>query len=486
VNLRTRPEYIEALRALKPNIYKFGQLITDVTVHPATRRVVESHARAFDAAAAPVLEDLFTTVSSLSGERILRFNSLMTCAGDLIYNARLKRQMYRLTGTCTGALCVGWNAFNVMWAVTAEMDDQTGTGYHERLKQWLLTTEKKGLLVAGALTDAKGNRTLNPSKQPDPDSSVRVVDQNEEGIVVRGAKVMIAGVAAAQEVFVLPGSAYREEDRDWALSFVIPRDNPGLTVIEARRPGDGREYEDEESFDTLKTGITQAYLLFEDLFVPWERVFMCREYAYTKKVIEYFTANYRACIGACVAGQGDVMAGAAIILARANGLGTRTFSDKLVQMAVNNETTFGLGVGAISVGERHPSGVWFADPLLAHTNKVQVATLPYETKRLCQEIGGGIAETGCLPSYRDIKNTVYGPLLEKYLTAGQGTGETRARAARLIEWLTLGAGVPGCMHGGGSPDGAKLVVSARTHWEENVAYAAKLAGIEEDLIDPKK
>lgn len=483
--LKTRQDYLVSLKKLKPNIYKFGELIADVTAHPATRRVVESHARAFDAAHDPEYADLFTAASPFTGEPIHRFNSLMTTMEDVVANSKFKRACYNLTGTCTGGLCVGWNAQNVMWAVTSEVDRDLGTDYHGRLQKWVQYAQQEGLVVAGALTDAKGNRSLKPSQQPDPDTNVRVVERRADGIVIRGAKVMIAGVAASHEIFLLPGSAYGESDASFAVACVVPRDSAGLTIVEATRPSDRRELE--EGFDIpLTTGITQAYLYFEDVFVPNERVFLCGEYKYTGKIIQFFTANYRACIGACVAGQGDVMIGAAAALARANGLPAKTFLNKLIEMAINNQVTYGLGIGAIALGGRHPSGVWFAEPLTAHTNKVMVATLPYETKRLCQEIGGGIAETGCLPSYKDFIDPRYGSLIRKYLKAGDVSGETRARLARLSEWLTLGAGVPGCMHGGGSPDGARLVVRANLNLEDLVEKARKLAGIGEEIPEPGK
>ncbi len=483
--LRTREQYLASLKAMRPNIYKFGELIEDVTSHPATQRVVESHARAFDMAADPKLADIFTTTSSFGGDKIFRFNSLMTSIEETVYNMKLKRASYRATGTCSGGTCVGWNTFNVLWAVTREMDEAYGTGYHEHLKAWLLSAQAKGLVVAGGLTDAKGDRSLKPHQQADLDSNVHVTEIREDGIIVRGAKVMIAGVAASEEIFVIPGAGYGEEDKDFAVAFVVPRDAAGLTVVEARRASDGRELE--EGFDIPETGITQAYLFFEDVFVPRDRVFMCGEYKFAGKVIQYFTANYRACIGACVAGQGDVMIGAAINVARANGLSSKAFMSKLVEMAINNETTYSVGVGAIAQGKQHQSGVWLADPVAAHTNKVLVATLPYETKRLCQDISGGIAETGCLPSYQDFTSPLYGNLVQKYVKAGQKvSAESRARAARLVEWLTLGAGVPGTMHGGGSPDGAKLVVRAGTPFEEYAAYAAKLAGISEPIPEPDK
>lgn len=233
-------------------------------------------------------------------------------------------------------------------------------------------------------------------------------------------------------------------------------------------------------------GISQAYLLFEDVFVPKERVFMCGEYGYSLKAVMNFIASYRAAIGGCVAGQGDVMVGAAALMARANGLSEKVFREKLTQMTINNETTFGMGVAAGVLGIKHPSGVWIPNALLSNVNKVHVATLPYETKQLAQDIAGSIAETGCLPSCKDINDPRYGKLLKKYLQANCSS-ETRAKIARLIEWLTIGSGVPGCMHGGGSPDGAKLVINATTDIAHNIELAKRLANIKEDIqVETKK
>jgi 4-hydroxybutyryl-CoA dehydratase/vinylacetyl-CoA-Delta-isomerase len=467
---------------MRPNLHKNGEAIADVTTHPATKRAVESHARSLDLAREPEYKDVYVTKSSLTEQEIMRFNSLMQSPEDMICNAKLKRLNFQTNGVCVGGMCVGWNALNVFWAVTHDVDRENGTDYHERLKKWILFAQERGLLVAGALTDAKGNRSLKPSQQADLDVHLRVVEKRKDGLIVRGAKNMICGVAASDEIFILPGNAYKEEDKDYAVAFVIPRDIEGLTIVETRRPSDDREYQ--EGFDIPDTGHTQAYLFFEDVFVPNERVFLCGEFKHTGKVLQSFTANYRACIGACVSGQGDVMVGAAVNMARANGLSHKTFMDKLIQMSINNETTYGVGVGAIALGKRDASGVWIADSLMAHTNKIHVATLPYETKRLCQEIGGGIVETGCIPSYRDFTDEKYGALVQKYLKAGDCSAESRVRAARLSEWLTIGAGVPGCMHGGGSPDVARLVVRAATPFEKYAEHARKIAGIEEGLQDP--
>jgi len=473
---RTAEEFKAGLRRMKPNMYKRGKLIEDPVADPVTRRTVEGHAQIFEAARDPRYQDLMTTTSHLTGKRISRYLSVLRSPEDQIANSKMKRLMFQLTGSCTGGRCAGWAALNAMWSTTWDIDHDLGTDYHARLTAWLTDAQERDITLAGALTDPKGQRRLPPSKQPDPDMFLHIVTRTPAGVVVRGAKVMICGTAAANEIFVMPGLRLKREDADYAVSFAIPKDAPGLTIVEARHPSDDRELE--EGFDNPVTrgGITQAYLFFEDVFVPRDRLFMCGEYSYANEAVFRFTLPYRSAIGGCVAGQGDIMVGASVLIARANGLDEKVFRDKLTQMIVNNETTFGVGIAAAVMGRQHPSGSWLPDPVLAHTNKVHVATLPYETKRLAQEIAGGIAETGCMPSYQDLVDSRYGHLVQKYLKANS-PAETRMRIARLIEWLTIGGGVPGCMHGGGSPDGARMVVISQADVAGMIEAARRVGGI---------
>ncbi len=443
---------------------------------PVTRRTVEGHSQIFEAARDPQYQELMTTTSHLTGRRVSRYLSVIRSVDDMVANSRMKRLMFQRTGTCTGGRCAGWAALNAMWSATWDMDRAFGTEYHERLKAWLVAAQERDITLSGALTDPKGNRRQGPSKQADPDMYLRIVKRRPDGIVVRGAKVMICGTAAAHELFVMPGVKLRREDADYAVSFATPKDAPGITIVEARHASDERELEDGFDNPVERGGITQAYIFFEDVFVPKERVFMCGEYAHAGDAVFRFTLPYRSAIGACVAGQGDVMVGAAILIARANGLDEKVFRDKLTQMIVNNETTFGVGLAASMMGTQHPSGAWLPDPVLAHANKVHVATLPYETKRLTQEIAGGIAETGCMPSYQDFVDDRYGHLIQKYLKAGS-PAETRMRIARLHRVADGGRGRAGCMHGGGSPDGAKMVVYGFSDLQAKIEMAKRVGGI---------
>ncbi len=270
----------------------------------------------------------------------------------------MKRAQYHQSGTCQGATCAGWTGINVLWDVTWEMDKELGTNYHERVKKYFRHVEDNALALSGAITDAKGNRALRPSQQPNKDSNLHVKEIRADGIVIRGYKSQICGVAAAHEIIVMPGSGYGESEKDFCVACAVPRDAQGLTIVETRRPSDARD--EEEGWDAPKAGnITQAFLIFDDVFVPNERVFMNGEFKYTGKIIGYFTAIYRAAIGACVAGQGDIMIGAAINMARANGLSQKPFQDKLNQMAINNEITYAAGAGRHDEPARsQPSGLF--------------------------------------------------------------------------------------------------------------------------------
>ena len=472
-------QYVESIKKMRPNIYKFGKLIQDVTTDPNTALHIKSVARSYDASFDPERAAIYTAKSSLTGETAHRWNTFMGDAAAQVGNAKMKRDQYHQTGTCQGATCAGWTALNTLWDATFECDKELGTQYHERVKNFMRFCEDNALALAGALTDAKGDRSKKASQQANPDVTLHVKEVKPDGIIVSGYKIQICGVAACHYIVAMPGTGYGEVDKDFAVAFAVPRDEKGITIVECRGISDTRAAE--EGYDMPHAGnITQAYIHFDNVFIPNERVFMCGEFKYSGRNIGNFAAIYRAAIGHCVAGQGDIMIGAAMGMARANGLSVKPFQATLNQMAINNEITAGVGLGAMMLGKTMKSGLFVPDALMAHVNKTQVATLPYQTKVMAQDISGGIAETGCMPSWMDMQ-TDYGAFIKEALTAG-ADGESRAKLARLVEWLTVGGGIPGCMHGGGSPDGAKMVVKALTKWEDYFEMAKKIMDIPTDAV----
>lgn len=482
----TGKEYVESIKKMRPNIYKFGKLIEDVTTHPQTAEHVKSVSTSYDMSLDPATAPIYTYKSAFTGKVTHRWNTLMDSLEALIGNSNMKRHQYRQSGTCQGATCAGWTGLNTLWAATFAMDKDLGTDYHARLKKyWVEQVEGRCLALSGAITDAKGNRALKPSQQPIKNSNLHMVEKRADGIVVSGYKIQICGIAAAHEIICVPGSGYGESEKDFCIAFAVPRDAEGLTIVECRTGQDLRYNED--GWDVPKNGtITQAWLFFDNVFIPNDRVFMAGEFKYSGMIIGNFAAIYRAAIGACVAGQGDVMCGAAISMARANGLSQKAFQATLNEMAINNELTYGLGIGAMALGKKDASGLFIPAPLQAHVNKALVGRVPYDTKVKCIDIAGGIAETDCFPSYADIQSPLYGKKILEGLTAGSD-GESRGKISRLITWLCNGSGIPGCMHGGGSPDGAKLVVRAMTKWEDLAKDAQRIMDIPEGkIVEPGK
>ncbi|NPV93458.1 MAG: 4-hydroxyphenylacetate 3-hydroxylase [Firmicutes bacterium] len=478
--LMTPEEYTASIRKLRPNIYKHGRLIEDVTAYGETGYTVRGNAELYRCALDPEFSEVLTTSSNLTGRKINRYLSVMETPEDAMRNTYIKRLAFQRTGTCTGSRCAGWSAINALWATTWEMDRDLGTDYHQRFTEWLIDAQDRDISIAGALTDPKGDRTRPPSAQDDPDMNLHIVEHREDGVVIRGAKFMICGTASAHEVMVLPGSGYREADKDYCIAAAVPRDSENLIIIENRQPSDTRK--NEAGFDkgTEAGGISQALLVFDNVFVPRARVFLAGEYSYSGRVVNRFVVAERSTMGGCVAGQGDVKIAAAALVAHCNGIGTRPLADKFVEMCVDNETLYGVGVAACALGSRHPSGVWEPNPLLSNVSKINVARLPYDTSVLCQEIAGGIGETGCMPSYRDFVDPEIGPWVQKYLKAAS-SAESRMKAARLVEYSTIGLGVPGCMHGGGSPDAAKLPLRGLMNLDWYIELGRRLAGIEEDI-----
>jgi 4-hydroxybutyryl-CoA dehydratase/vinylacetyl-CoA-Delta-isomerase len=477
MGLKTREEYYAELRAMRKNVWQGGERIDDLVTNPFTRGMVEAEAVVYDWLQDPRYDDMLKKKSPFGDYQVVRWNTLMENAEDLMRNMEMKRHMFEMLGVCQAGECVGWNASNAVWAITYDMDKKYGTDYHKRLENWFKSIERKSVKISGALSDAKGDRSQKVQQQANPDSAVHIVDTRPDGIVVSGTKALILNAAAAHEIFVIPGSGYKADGAKYAVAFAVPRDIEGLEIVQVGGVPDG------EKWDMLKYGGQTSYLIFENCFIPNERVFLNGEYEFSNELIGYFTSIYRACFGACMCGQGNAILGAGILMARANGLPAKTFNEHITDVGLINNLVYAAGLGAIQAGRKHESGAYFADSALAHTNKYWVARLYTETRRIIMDVTGGIAENGGLPSYSDVKG-VMGPKMLKAMQANEEvSAENRVRAARLANALM---GSSGFINGGGSPSGARMVVRAAIPIEKYAAQAAAMAGIMEEIKDPVK
>jgi 4-hydroxybutyryl-CoA dehydratase/vinylacetyl-CoA-Delta-isomerase len=484
MTLRTGKEYVESLRKRKIMIYLFGEEIKNPVDHPVVRPSINSVSVTYDIAHDRRYQSLATATSHLTGDRINRFTHIHRSTEDLVRKVKLLRLLGQKTGACFQR-CVGMDAINALSSITYEMDQKLGTEFYRRFTEFLEHVQKDDLVCCGAMTDPKGNRSLGPGQQADPDLYLRIVEKRENGIVVRGSKVHQTGAVNSHEVIVMPTRTMGETDKDYAVSFAVPSDAEGMIYVYGRQPSDNRKLEKGEmDLGNVKYGGQEAMIIFDNVFVPWERVFMAGEHEFTSSLVERFAAYHRQSYGGCKPGVGDVLIGAAATIAEYNGVQKVShIRDKLIEMNHLNETLYACGIACSNEGYKTASGTYLVDILLANICKQNVTRLPYEIVRLAEDIAGGLMVTA--PSELDFKNPIVGKYVDKYLRGvEQVSTESRLRMFRLIENISAGLGAVAyrteSMHGAGSPQAQRIMIEREVDIDSKKKLAKILAGIENE------
>jgi 4-hydroxybutyryl-CoA dehydratase/vinylacetyl-CoA-Delta-isomerase len=471
--------YVESLRGRDLRIFFMGERVAEPADHPVIRPSINAVAATFDLA----VEDpeLASASSDLTGASVNRFLHLTGSRDDVVAQNKMQRRLGQMTGTCFQR-CVGMDAINSLYSVTHDVDAAHGTDYHERFTTWLAEVQRLNLVVGGAMTDVKGDRSKGPSQQVDPDLFVRIVERREDGIVIRGAKAHQTGCINSHWILVMPTVRLTEADKDWSVVCAIPVEAAGLTYVYGRQSCDTRALDGEIDVGNATYAGQEALIVIEDVFVPWEHIFMDGEYEFAAELVERFT-NYHRRSYVCKAGVGDVLIGAAALIADYNGVeGASHIRDKLVEMAHLNETIYGAGIAASHESFQRPAGNWENDSMLANVCKHNVTRFPYEIGRLAQDLAGGAVVT--LPSEADFASDETGSLLDKYFQGRPGVPtEWRVRVLRLIENMTLGRNAVGylteSLHGAGSPQAQRVQIARQMDVEGKKDLARRLAGIDD-------
>ena len=487
--LMTGKEYIDSLRKLNTRVYMFGEKIDNWVDHPIVRPSINSICVTYDLAHDPQYADLMTATSNLTGKKVNRFNHLHQSTEDLKNKVKMQRLLGQKTASCFQR-CVGMDSFNAVYSTTYEIDEKYGTHYHDNFKKFLTFVQENDLVVDGAMTDPKGDRGLAPHAQPDPDMFVHVVEQREDGIVVRGAKVHQTGSINSHWHLMMPTQSMREADKDYAVSFACPSDAEGVYMIYGRQSCDTRKLE-EGCIDigNPKYGGQEALVVLDDVFIPDEYIFMNGEYDFSGMMVERFAGYHRQSYGGCKVGVGDVVIGAAALAAEYNGVEKAYhIKDKLIEMTHLNETLFSCGIACSAEGEATKAGNYQINLLLANVCKQNVTRFPYEIVRLAEDIAGGLMVT--LPADKDFKSATVvgrkgetiGDVCNKYFAAHEVPTEDRQKLMRFLENLCLGTAAVGyrteSMHGAGSPQAQRIMISR----QGNIQGKKQLV---KDIIDVK-
>ena len=479
MNIKTTADYMESLKKLSPTIYYKGRKIDDVTIHPATAPHVRAASMTYALANSEKHWDLATTTSHLTGKIISRFTHIHQNAEDLIKKIKLLRVLGQRTGTCFQR-CVGFDGINATYSVAYEIDRKHGTRYLERFKKWLVRIQDENLMVVGAMTDPKGDRSKSPAQQDDPDQYVHISKRSSDGITIRGAKLHMTGAVNSHEILVMPTTAMDESSKDYAVVCSVPVDAPGITMIFGRQANDSRR-DLKETIDTGNSSFGavggEAVIVFDDVFIPWENVFMDGETDFAGLLVYRFAAHHRANYGACKTGLMDVLTGAVSYLSQIQGTDRGSHvRDKITEMIHLSETLYSSSIACSAEGVPTPSGAFMVDTMLANICKHNVTRLHFEVARLAVDLAGGFIAT--LPSEHDLRSDEVGPLVEKYF---KGLSEIpvkeRIKIGRLIEAMTGGTAMVESMHGAGSPQAQRIMIFREGRLKEKIELAKALAGI---------
>jgi len=477
----TGEQYVDSLRGRKLRVYRFGELIEDPVEHPMIRPSINAVAETYDLAQRN--PELATALSPLTGERVNRFLHVAESAEDLVLQNKMQRRLGQLTGTCFQR-CVGMDAINSLFSVTFEIDEKHGTQYHERFREFVTTVQRRGYIIGGAMTDVKGDRSKAPHEQDDQDLYVHISKRDENGIYLKGAKAHQTGCVNSHWLLIMPTLRLGAEDRDFAVVGAIPADADGITYIYGRQSCDTRSMEG-SGLDAGNRNFSgqEAMVILDNVFIPWEHVFMDGEFEFASMLVERFTCYHRRSY-VCKSGVGDVLIGAAATVAEYNGVERAShIRDKLVEMTHLNETIYSTGIASSYQATKTKSGAYINDDMLANVCKHHVTKMPYEIGRLAQDLAGGLVVT--LPSEQDLEHPEIGPLVRKYLKGRADIStEDRMRILRLIENMTLGRNAVGylteSMHGAGSPQAQRIQIGRQMELDFKKALAKNLAGISTD------
>ena len=460
--LRTKDEYTASIRKMAAEVYSFGDRVTDLGDHPCFRPPLEAIGLVYEMTSAGQYDDLLTADSPFTGGKVSRFVHILHDREDLARRFRISRFLVHRHGACIGARCVSTGALNSTFAATFDLDRKTGTNYHGRFVSYLKHVQENDLAVAGAMMDVKGDRSRGPGGQKEPDAYLRVVEKRPDGIVVRGAKASISGAVVANEVVVLPCTALTPEETDYAVCFAVPSDAPGLIhVAEAPGANARRFVGDEMDYGNARYGAHgSTHLIFENVFVPWERVFLCGESPFAGVLVHYFAVLQRLFSTACKIGHRDLLMGAAAVAAEYNGVAqARHIREKLTDFFFRSELSTGCALASIYQAQKSPSGVFLPDPLYINIAKLQGVSAIWDGNYITSDIAGGLVCTA--PTARDFRNEKIGKLLEKYLRGKADVpAENRVRIMRLVEYLTGQSSVipAESTHGAGSPQAQRIVI----------------------------
>ena len=478
--MMTSSDYKESLRRLKPVVYLDGRLVESVVDEPMLAPGVNALGVTYDMARDAKLAPIMLAKDSASGKTINRMLHVNEAAGDLLNKLEAVRVLCQETGCAQRYLA--HDSLNALVQVSARIDDALGSNEHRaKVRAYIEHVHANDLSLGIAMTDAKGDRSKRPHEQANVDAYVHVVQRNAKGIVLSGTKAIVTGAPYMHEFLVMPCRNMTQADADFAVCCAVPVDAKGITIVTrpAGRPGEKLEHG--AALFSRKYGQATGVVIFDQVFVPWDRVFFDQQWEHSSVLTYSYATHHRhSCIGAR-AGFGDLLIGAGALMCEANGFDPGEKSnlrEPMVELIKIIEGFYACGVAASVYAAQDPyGGNYMPDPVFSNIGKLLLATQIYDMHRLAHEVSGGLIVT--LPGPDEDHNPATAASLAEVLRANPNVPyDKRIEVARFIEDLT--ASYQGgwysviSMHGGGSPAAMKQEIWRHYPVGDKVALVERL------------
>ncbi|MFH1137109.1 MAG: 4-hydroxyphenylacetate 3-hydroxylase N-terminal domain-containing protein [Pseudomonadota bacterium] len=454
MGLMSAEEYLRSLDDGRVVYYK-GEKIARVAEHPDLGVCARTMALDFELAEDPRYKDLASVYDEALGEPISRYYFQPRGAEDLLKANELIMAATRLgDGIIPFSHDIGSDALNA-FSITANLIGNQD--YIDRVEAFRTHLKKNDLATCAAVTDVKGDRMLRPSdpRQAHPDYYLRVIEQNSRGVVVRGAKMHITGAAYCNEILVLPCRAMSEADADYALAFAVPADAKGLTQIcrPFRSSLGGLDFPNSRPLRVH----TDSLIVFDDVLVPWDRVFMRGEWRHAASMVYNFALMHRRTGVAYRIPMTEQLVGLAAAMAEYNGVSDAPHvREKLTDALVYLETLRSLARSACLDFKMH-AGLAVPDPTVTNIAKYHFAHGYHDMIKTIQDLAGGALVTS--PTYKDYQLPELQGYIDKYLGGKSGVGaEKRLRLFDLVRRLTASELETICLHGEGSPMAERMTI----------------------------
>ena len=478
MSLRTVDEYVQSLRDGR-TVYFRGQRVEDVTTHPVIGVAVRHAAIDYELAEDP--RHRATCVVEDGAGAYSRYYQLPRTAEDLLKRSALIELATAEGGTLVVLIKeIGTDAICGLLRVTSAVDAKHGTTYHGRVAAFYEHCCANDLAVAVAQTDVKGDRSLAPSAQADPDLYVHIVERRSDGIVVRGAKAHTSVSTNANELIVLPTRALADADSDYAVSFAIPIDTPGLVLLASAYDSAAPQGSPVEHPISARHKMMETTTVFDNVFVPWDRVFLAGEAAFAGPLALAFVEHHRFTAISYKLPLVDALVGSAMLMAEMNGVSRAGHvREKLVQLISYAETLRGLTHHAAMMGRTREMGIMVPDPLYVNMAKYHFAHGYHDAVRHVQDIAGGSLVTG--PGAEDFETELTAGYYNKYYAGHGVTGRDRLKALAFVKDLVaseFGAYQEVlAVHAEGSLEAEKMMVWRSYDGRRSVDYVRRLAGL---------